>query len=64
MEINPNHAEAQYQYGLALAGQASVGADGKVTAAPGTVEAFKKYLELKPSGPNAASAKGMIEMLQ
>jgi hypothetical protein len=27
---------------------------------PGTAEAFQKYLELAPTGPNAEAAKGML----
>jgi hypothetical protein len=32
-------------------------------AAPGTSEAFNKYLQLAPDGPNAATAKEMITSL-
>ena len=32
-------------------------------APPGAVEALQKYLELQPTGPNAASAKEMIAQL-
>jgi len=31
---------------------------------PGTREAFQKYIDLKPDGPYAESAKGMITMLE
>jgi tetratricopeptide (TPR) repeat protein len=59
-----NYADAYYQYGLILAGKASVDTTtGKVTAAPGTVEAFQKYLELEPTGANAQPAKDMITSL-
>jgi hypothetical protein len=34
--------------------------DGKVIPAPGTKEALSKYLELKPTGPFAESAKGAL----
>ena len=34
-----------------------------MTPAPGTVEAFQKYLELQPDGPNAQSAKDMLTSL-
>ena len=40
--------------------KAQMTADGKVTPAAGTQEAFEKYLPLKPDGPNAESAKGML----
>jgi tetratricopeptide (TPR) repeat protein len=62
--MTANYADAYYQYGLYLAGKASVDtATGKVTAAPGTVEAFQKYLELAPTGANAQPAKDMIASL-
>jgi len=57
---DPNYADAQYQYGVYLVSKAQVSADGKVTPVPGTIEAFQKYLELKPDGPFAESAKGML----
>jgi len=34
-----------------------------VTPVAGTIEAFQKYLELKPTGPYADSAKGSIQAL-
>lgn len=62
--MDANYADAYYQYGLILAGKASVDtATGKVTPAPGTVEAFQKYLELAPTGANAQAAKDMITSL-
>ncbi|HUO32536.1 MAG TPA: tetratricopeptide repeat protein [Bryobacteraceae bacterium] len=57
---DPNYADAQYQYGIYLIGKAKLGADGKYEAVPGTVEAFQKYLQLKPDGPYADSAKSML----
>lgn len=60
---DPNYADAHYQIGLYLLSKAQIGADGKVTPQPGTVEEFQKYLELKPDGPYAASAKGSIQAL-
>jgi tetratricopeptide (TPR) repeat protein len=60
IDVQPDYADAQYQYGICLTSKATVAADGKVTPPPGTVEAFQKYLELKPDGPNADSAKAML----
>jgi tetratricopeptide (TPR) repeat protein len=61
---DPNYADAHYQYGIYLTGKAQVDAKtGKMTFPEGTAESFQKYLELKPDGPNAASAKGMIETM-
>ncbi|MDP9170249.1 MAG: tetratricopeptide repeat protein, partial [Acidobacteriota bacterium] len=63
-ELDPTYADAQYQLGMALSAKADVDAKtGKVTPAPGTVEALQKYLELKPDGANAQSAKEMIAAL-
>jgi hypothetical protein len=30
---------------------------------PGTIDAYKKYLDLAPSGPHAAEAKQVLETL-
>jgi tetratricopeptide (TPR) repeat protein len=63
IDLDPNYADAQYQYGVALAGRATTDASGKVIPPPGTVEALQKYLDLKPDGANAPAAKEMISAL-
>jgi tetratricopeptide (TPR) repeat protein len=60
---DPTYADAQYQYGVYLASKATADASGKIVAAPGTVEALSKYLELKPDGNFAPSAKELIAQL-
>jgi len=60
IEGDPNYADAQYQYGVYLVSKAQTTPDGKVIPVPGTREAFQKYLDLKPTGPFADSAKGML----
>ncbi|MBM3773950.1 MAG: hypothetical protein FJW37_02190, partial [Acidobacteria bacterium] len=60
IETDPNYADAQYQYGVYLMSKATITPDGRVTPLPGTQEAFEKYLQLKPDGPFAESAKGML----
>jgi tetratricopeptide (TPR) repeat protein len=60
IEIDPNHADSYYQYGVYLVGKASISADGKVTPVPGTVDAFQKYLQLAPTGQFADQAKAML----
>jgi tetratricopeptide (TPR) repeat protein len=60
---NPKNAESYYQYGLSLAGQATVDKDGKFVFPAGTLEAFQKYLALTPNGPNAQACKDMITQL-
>ncbi|MGH9661957.1 MAG: tetratricopeptide repeat protein [Bryobacteraceae bacterium] len=60
---DPDHADSHYQFGIYLISKAQTTADGKVTPVDGTKEAFQKYLKLKPDGPFAESAKGMIAMM-
>ena len=60
---DPNYADAYYQYGVSLVSKATMTPDGKVIPPPGTIEAFQKYLELKPTGKDAEAAKGMITSL-
>jgi tetratricopeptide (TPR) repeat protein len=59
---DPNRAEAYYQKGLNLLGKATLQGD-KTVAPPGTAEAFQKYLEVAPTGPNAESAKALLASL-
>jgi tetratricopeptide (TPR) repeat protein len=63
IEVDPNYAEAYLQYGIALMGKASLGADGKMVPVAGTSEAFQKYLQLKPDGRDAETAKAMLASL-
>jgi tetratricopeptide (TPR) repeat protein len=63
IELDPNYADAYYQQGLVLMNKVSLDKDGKMVAAPGTVEALQKYLELKPDGANAEGAKAILEQL-
>lgn len=61
---DPNYADAQYQYGIYLTSKAQVDTKtGNMSFPPGTREAFEKYLALKPDGPFAESAKGMIQTM-
>jgi Flp pilus assembly protein TadD len=63
IEADPKYADAQYQYGVYLASKATTDATGKIKAEPGTIEALQKYLELKPDGSFAPSAKDLIAQL-
>lgn len=56
---DPTRAEAYYQKGVNLLGKATL-QGGKTIAPPGTAEAFQKYLEIAPTGPNAQSAKDLL----
>ena len=62
-EAKPDFANAYYQLATALVGTATMNPDGSVIPAPGTVEAYQKYLELEPAGPYAASAQAMVQTL-
>jgi tetratricopeptide (TPR) repeat protein len=64
IELTPTYADAYYQYGVSLIGQAKIDpSTGKVTPVAGTVEAFQKYLELQPTGPWAQPSKDMLASL-
>jgi tetratricopeptide (TPR) repeat protein len=56
---DPTRAEAYYQKGVNLLGKATLQGD-KMVAAPGTAEAFQKYLELVPTGGHSDEAKAML----
>ncbi len=61
---DPNYADAQYQLGVYLVSKAQTTPEGKFKPVDGTREAFEKYLSLKPDGPFAESAKGMIASME
>jgi Tfp pilus assembly protein PilF len=63
IDADPKYADAQYQYGVYLASKATTDPTGKIIAAPGTIESLQKYLELKPDGAFAGSAKELIAQL-
>ena len=62
-DVDPNYADAFYWRALALMGKATMGADGKVVAPPGTQEALEAYLKLDPDGKNSAAAQQMLQTL-
>jgi len=64
IEADPNYADAQYQYGVFLISKATTTPEGKIVPPPGTKEAFEKYLQLKPDGPFADAAKGMLASME
>lgn len=59
---DPNRADAYYWKGVNMIGKATL-AGGKMTAPPGTAEAFQKYLELQPTGTYADPAKQMLAQI-
>jgi tetratricopeptide (TPR) repeat protein len=52
---NPNHAESHYQLGMALVNEGNLA---------GATTEFETYLKLAPTGPNAATAKGILSTLK
>ncbi len=58
---DPNRADAYYIKGQSLIGKASVDPKTqKITAPPGCVEAYQKYLDLAPAGPRAEEVKSIL----
>ena len=59
---DPTKADAYYIKGQALIQKASVDPKtNKITAPPGCVEAYTKYLELQPTGARADEVKGILQ---
>lgn len=59
---DPTKADAYYIKGQALIQKATVDPKtNKITAPPGCVEAYQKYLELQPTGPRADEVKGILQ---
>src|SRR6202163_1158317 len=63
IEVNPDYADAQFQYATALSAKLATDKDGKVTAPEGMQAALEKYLQLQPEGQFAEAAKGMLQMI-
>ena len=67
MKADPSNADTWYLLGSALMNtMQSKMVNGKLTAvvAPGTVEAYQKYLTIAPNGPHAGDAKQALQVLQ
>jgi tetratricopeptide (TPR) repeat protein len=62
-DLDNKFADAYYLEAQALLGKATVGADGKVVPAPGTVEALQSYLTLQPNGQWSQAARESLELL-
>jgi tetratricopeptide (TPR) repeat protein len=63
IEVNPDYADAQFQYATALSAKLTTGTDGKVVAPDGMKDALEKYLSLEPTGQFADAAKSMLQMI-
>jgi tetratricopeptide (TPR) repeat protein len=65
--VDPNNALLYYLKGQGLVGNATMAPDPKnpkvqvIILPPGCAEAYQKYLELAPTGPYAADAKGVLD---
>jgi tetratricopeptide (TPR) repeat protein len=62
-QADPTKADAYYLKAAAQINQASMDKEGKISAPPGTAEAYQKYLDLQPTGPHAEEAKQMLVAL-
>src|SRR5205823_14414286 len=63
ISVDPNYADAHYQFAITQMAKASIDKDGKIQPPAGTIEELQKYLELKPDGPYAQGAKEMLTTL-
>jgi tetratricopeptide (TPR) repeat protein len=63
IEVDPNYADAYYQMGLVMFGEATTAPDGKIVPPAGTADQFNKYLSLRPDGANADAAKAMLQAM-
>jgi tetratricopeptide (TPR) repeat protein len=66
-QLDPTAADAWYLLGNALVAGIDTKTEGGkqvYVVPPGTEEAYKKYLELQPNGPNAAAAKESLATVQ
>lgn len=60
LAADPTRTEAYYWKGVNLLGKATLDKSGKMVAPAGTADAFRKYLELDPTGRYASAAKEML----
>jgi tetratricopeptide (TPR) repeat protein len=63
LAADPNKANAWFIKGSILMGDSDEDANGKPVPPAGTVEAFKKYLELEPKGPHASDVHQILDYL-
>lgn len=60
---DPNQAMPYYIKGQELLAKATVDAKGNIVAPPGCVDAYQKYLQLAPDGPQAPAVKDVLASL-
>jgi tetratricopeptide (TPR) repeat protein len=61
---DPNKADAYFIKGSLMIADTKAGANGKLIAPKGTVEALRKYLALAPNGAHAKDVQEMLAALQ
>ena len=61
--IDPAKADAYFIRGSILVGNSKTNAKGEVLPPPGTIESFKKYLELSPNGDHVGAARDILKAL-
>jgi tetratricopeptide (TPR) repeat protein len=61
--VDPTAADAYFIKGQALVTKSAPDASGKLTAPPGCVEAYQKFLQLAPNDPKAPQVKEVLASL-
>jgi tetratricopeptide (TPR) repeat protein len=62
LKLDPNQPVLYYIIGQGLVQNASIDPKtNRIVLPPGCAEAYQKYLDLQPTGPYAADAKGILE---
>ena len=60
---DPNQAMPYYIKGQGLLAKATVDAKGQIVPPPGCVDAYQKYLDLAPDGPQAPAVKDVLTQM-
>jgi tetratricopeptide (TPR) repeat protein len=63
VEVQPDYADAQFQYATALSARLTTDKAGKVIAPDGMKEALEKYLQLEPMGQFAEACKSLLQAI-
>ncbi len=63
VDVQPDYADAQFQYATALSARLTTDKSGKVIAPDGMKEALEKYLQLEPMGQFAEACKSLLQAI-
>jgi Tfp pilus assembly protein PilF len=63
VDVQPDYADAQFQYATALSARLTTDKAGKVIAPDGMKEALEKYLQLEPMGQFADASKSLLQAI-